>query len=280
MKPSKKSEPQNTTTGPSVPRLKNVPKNHVKPAAPPIQTVTEAVRVQKLLAGWGLASRRTIEEWILAGRIKVDGVVVKEQGLKLVPGQNLIEVDGQEVRPPVQIDPIVLAYHKPVGFVSTLEDPFSRPTILEHLPQDHRLFPIGRLDLESSGLLLVTNYGEMANRLLHPRYKVDKEYEVIIDGQLLSEAELKRFAEGLPLDDGMTAPCEIRQLVGGKYAIILREGRKRQIRRMLQVLGRQVKHLHRSRFGPIELGRLKPGETRPLNAFEMHQLLKACGLQE
>lgn len=142
-----------------------------------------------------------------------------------------------------------------------------------------RLYPIGRLDADSTGLLLMTNDGELTNRLLHPRYKVEKEYRVRFDGGPLSATERERFTRGLELDDGPTAPCHLTPTGPGECLVVLREGRKRQIKRMFTVLGRRVTDLHRVRFGPIRLRNLPPGQARPLAPDEMQALLAAAGLE-
>ncbi|HOY68374.1 MAG TPA: pseudouridine synthase [Candidatus Ozemobacteraceae bacterium] len=240
----------------------------------------EPVRLTKLLASWGLASRRTIEEWIEAGRIRLNGRTVDEQGVKADPDVDVIEVDGRRATPPATSARKYLALHKPVGFVSTMSDEHGRKALPDLLPRGlPRLFPIGRLDLDSSGLLLMTDDGELANRLLHPRYKVEKEYRVTIEGAPLTAEERRRFTGGLELDDGLTAPCGLKETGKGVYLVTLREGRKRQIRRMCAVLGREVASLHRVRFGPIPLGDLKPGEIRSLSPAETKALRQAAGLE-
>ncbi|MBP7633381.1 rRNA pseudouridine synthase [Candidatus Ozemobacteraceae bacterium] len=243
----------------------------------------EPVRLTKLLASWGIASRRAVEEWIEAGRIRLNGRVVDQQGTKADPDVDTIEVDGRRVTPPAADRRCYLALHKPLGYVSTMSDEHGRKALPDLLPkQTPRLFPIGRLDLDSTGLLLMTDDGELANRLLHPRYKVEKGYRVEIRGTPLSAEEQRRFISGLELDDGLTAPCRLKQLDKrpGVYLVALREGRKRQIRRMFAALGREVTSLHRISFGPITLGTLEPGATRPLTDAETKALRQAAGLGE
>jgi len=241
----------------------------------------EPVRLTKLLASWGLASRRAIEEWIESGRIRLNGRTVTEQGVKADPGIDVIEVDGRAVAAPVSTDRQYLAIHKPLGYVSTMSDEHGRQALPDLLPKGlPRLFPIGRLDLDSSGLLLMTDDGELANRLLHPRYKVEKEYRVTMNGTPLSTDERRRFEAGLELDDGLTAPCLLKSLGSGSYLVTLREGRKRQIRRMFSALDRDVTALHRIRFGPIALGALAPGALRTLSAAEIKTLRHAAGFEE
>ena len=235
------------------------------------ETGGEAVRLQKVLSSWGLASRRTIEQWMLAGRITVDGVIADTLGLKVVPDACTICLDGRVVTPP---EPdghghLVLAFHKPVGVITSLKDPRGRKTICDFLdPNLPRVYPIGRLDYDSSGLLLLTNDGELTNRLLHPRFKVEKEYVARIADLELSVQDLEAFRSGLELDDGRTLPCRITAAGNGRYHVVLREGRKRQVRRMFAVLHRKVISLHRIRFGSVVIGDLAPGAVRPLSAAE------------
>lgn len=240
----------------------------------------DPVRLTKLLASWGIASRRAVEEWIDAGRIRLNGRVVDQQGTKADPNVDTIEVDGRRVTAPSAERRCYLALHKPLGYVSTMSDEHGRKALPDLLPKGlPRLFPIGRLDLDSTGLLLMTDDGELANRLLHPRYKVEKGYRVEIRGTPLSADEQRRFASGLDLDDGLTAPCRLQpSKQPGVYLVALREGRKRQIRRMFAALGREVTALHRISFGPITLGTLEPGATRPLTEAETKALRQAAGL--
>lgn len=241
----------------------------------------EPVRLTKLLASWGIASRRAIEEWITTGRIRLNGRTVAEQGVKADPDVDEIEIDGRKVTAPVATQRCYLALHKPLGYVSTLSDEHGRKALPDLLPKKlPRLFPIGRLDLDSTGLLLMTDDGELANRLLHPRYKVEKEYQVTVHGTPLSADERRRFESGIELEDGVTAPCSLKVLSGEACVVILREGRKRQIRRMFSALYRDVTALHRIRFGPIRLGDLQSGATRMLSAAEIQALRHAAGLDE
>jgi 23S rRNA pseudouridine2605 synthase len=253
------------------------------------------VRLNKLLASWGLASRRTVETWITAGRVAVDGRLVEGQGLQVDPATVLITVDGRPVGPPAgEKGPIVWAFHKPFDVLSSLADPHGGTLLTAFLPPQPRVYPIGRLDRDSTGLLLLTNDGDLTHRLLHPRFKVEKEYLVVIAPPALTHDERRRFAQGLGLEDGITAPCHImpqrlapssgtkessptvsEQSAGVAYRVILREGRKRQIRRMFAALDRRVVSLHRCRFGPIDLGDLAPGTWRPLTSSELTTLRQA-----
>jgi 23S rRNA pseudouridine2605 synthase len=242
--------------------------------------MAKPIRIQKLLAGWGLASRRTIESWIEAGRVMVNGEVVTSQGLQ-VDEENPppIKVDGKPVQKPKKSALQIYAFYKPINVVATLSDDQGRKSISQFLPRGKRLYPVGRLDMNSSGLLLITDNGELTNRLLHPSFKVDKEYIVKIQGSTLNREEKTRFRQGLELEDGKTAPCKLIQHKNPQlFTVVLREGRKRQIRRMFEKLERKVVQLHRVGFGPIRLGNLKPGELRPLSAAEKKALLKEAGL--
>lgn len=244
--------------------------------------MTETVRIQKLLAGWGVASRRAIEKMIEEGRIEVDGERLVEQGRFIDPDNPpVIKIDGKQIHKPPQRNHSIYIFYKPVDVVTTLHDECGRKTIRDFLPADRRLYPIGRLDRDSTGLLLITDHGELTNRLLHPSYKVEKEYIVSLCDSSLTAAECSQFRSGVELDDGKTAPCELRQLKEPHtYSVIIREGKKRQIRRMFASFGRQVKTLHRIRFGPLHLGDLRPGEIRLLSDKEKSALLKAAGLND
>jgi 23S rRNA pseudouridine2605 synthase len=284
------------------------------------------IRLHKLLAGWGVASRRAVEAMILARRIRVDGEVFTDLGRRVDPAACRIEIDGRPVTPPAANVSVVMVFHKPAGVLSSLGDRFGRPTLADFFPGPERLYPVGRLDSDSTGLLLMTNDGELTNRLLHPRYKVEKEYLVQVAGPPLTAAERARFEHGLDLEDGRTAPCHLRPILRKgaadsptaspwvrraspqvpsrdrqarqkrtdaslpraaalcpptiTYRVILREGRKRQIKRMFAALDRRVVALHRIRFGPIRLGDLPPGRARPLSAEERRALLAAIGREE
>jgi len=242
--------------------------------------MSEPVRIQKLLAGWGIASRRGIERLIENGRIEIDGIRLTTQGFSIDPDQlPEIRIDGKVISPPTKQQPAIYIFHKPLGVVTTLKDERGRQTISDFLPTDRRLYPIGRLDRDSTGLLLITDYGELTNRLLHPSYKVEKEYLVKIDGEPLSPDEQKQFRQGVAIEEGITAPCRLRQLADPQcYSVIISEGKKRQVRRMFASFRRPVVSLHRIRFGPLQLGKLPPGELRLLTAEEKSALLQAAGL--
>lgn len=237
------------------------------------------MRLQKALAQAGVASRRAAEALIAAGRVSVDGQIVRELGTKVDPRRQVIAVDGQIIQTEDQVH---YALHKPSGVVSTVRDPQGRPTVrqlLRSVPQ--RIYPVGRLDADTTGLLLLTNDGELANRLMHPRYEVKKEYIATVRGSV-SDSALERLAAGIELDDGPTAPARVRRL--GKSAgatrvsIEIHEGRNRQVRRMFAAVGHPVIALHRVRIGPIRLGHLPPGAYRPLTPDEIRKLYQLVGL--
>ncbi|RDV83044.1 pseudouridine synthase [Ammonifex thiophilus] len=239
-------------------------------------------RLQKVLARAGIASRRKAEKLILAGRVRVNGQVVDKLGVKVDPERDLIEVDGKPIKLPERL--IYLAFHKPRGVVTTLHDPQGRPKVTDFLKGlRERVFPVGRLDYDSEGLLLLTNDGELAHRLLHPRFHVPKTYLVWVKGEVGKE-KLDLLRRGIELEDGPTLPVEVRALRRTKGETILqltiREGRKRQIRRMFRALGYEVSRLKRVAVGPVRLGPLRPGEYRHLTPREVESLRKAAGLVE
>ena len=232
-----------------------------------------AERLQKVLAGAGIASRRDCEALIAAGRVTVNGKVVLEPGLRVDPEQDVIQVDGEVVRRPVERTYIML--HKPVGYVSTVDDPHGRPTVLDLVDTPTRVFPVGRLDVDSEGLILLTDDGELTHYLTHPKFEVEKEYRVLLDRPLDSEA-LRQWRNGVLLNDELTAPAWVELIEtapeGPWYRIVLREGRKRQIREVAKLLGYEVQRLIRVREGDIALGDLPPREWRPLTPEEIAKL--------
>ena len=236
-------------------------------------------RLQKLLARARIASRRAAEQLIVAGRVTVNGTVVIELGAKADPARDDVRVDGERLgHPRAQ----VLLLHKPPGVVTTLSDPEGRPTVRHYLPaRFERVFPVGRLDFNSSGLLLLTNDGELAARLLHPRYRIPRTYRVKIHGHP-TPAALGRLRRGVKLDDGVTGPAQVdvERTSPSKawLRFTIREGRQREIRRMCEAVGYRVDRLVRIHFGPIELGRLEPGDWRPLRDEEVEALRAAVGL--
>lgn len=228
------------------------------------------MRLQKFLSRAEVASRRRAEVLIEAGRVRVNGVVVTELGTKVEPGTDRVEVDGREVRIGT---PVWVALYKPRGYVTTRDDPRGRRTVYDLLPPEHRgLFHVGRLDYDSEGLLLLTNQGDAANRLLHPRHGVARVYDVILR-DTPDTAALERLRRGVTLEDG-TARAERVEVIGSsrrgkaRVRVLLREGRNREVRRMFAAVGHPVTRLIRRRYGPIRLGSLSAGEWRALSERE------------
>jgi 23S rRNA pseudouridine2605 synthase len=227
------------------------------------------VRLAKFLAHAGVASRRAADRVIAAGRVTVGGEVVTDPARDVGAGDD-VRVDGAPVTAEAHE---VWAVNKPAGVVSTAREPGKRPAVVELVRSEARLYPVGRLDADSTGLLLLTNDGELANRLTHPRYGVPKAYRA----KLLrppSERDLQRLRQGVELEDGPTAPAGARRLGEREVELVLREGRNRQVRRMAEALGNEVLALRRVRFGPIELGDLSEGGARRLSEEEIARLWK------
>jgi 23S rRNA pseudouridine2605 synthase len=240
-------------------------------------------RLQKILAHAGLASRREAEQWILKGRVAVNGATVRELGTRADPAKDSIKVDGKRIK--VASVPLYFALHKPAGVVTTLDDPQRRPDLTQfvrNLGEKKRVYPVGRLDFNSSGLILLTNDGELAQRLMHPRFGVNKVYHAKLSSCPTGE-DLARIRKGIRLEDGITAPAHARVLQklrkNAWIEIELHEGRKREVRRMFLALGFFVEKLVRVRVGAVSLGRLVPGELRPLSASEVAQLKQSVGLR-
>jgi 23S rRNA pseudouridine2605 synthase len=231
------------------------------------------VRLVKYLAHGGVASRRMAEKIIANGRITVDGKVVTDPA-RDVDEDNDVRVDGG----PVGVEAHeVWAVNKPAGVVSTAKEPGERPAVVSLVDSEARLYPVGRLDAESTGLLLLTNDGELANRLTHPRYGVAKAYRA----KLLrapSDRDLERLRRGVDLEDGRTSPAEVSRVGDCEIEIVLREGRNRQVRRMVEAVGNKVLDLRRVRFGPLALGRLALGGARRLSDGEIARLWKDAEL--
>ncbi len=233
------------------------------------------MRLAKFLAHGGVASRRRAEEIVAKGLVTVGGEVVTD------PARNVEE--GDDVR--VNGDPVgaeareVWAVNKPAGVVSTAREPGARRAVVELVDSRARLYPVGRLDADSTGLLLLTNDGALANHLTHPRYEVAKTYRARLEHPP-RPAELTRLREGLELEDGPTAPAEVRQVGDREIEVVLREGRNRQVRRMLDAVGNPVVALQRIGFGPLRLGGLKEGKARRLSGAEVEELRRAGGQGE
>lgn len=241
-------------------------------------------RLQKLLSQWGIASRRHAEEMIQAGRVRVNGEIA-HLGQKADPQSDRIAVDGKTIKSNNRPEQVYILLNKPAGTVSTCSDPQGRPTVIQLLPTSLQtgqgIYPVGRLDADSTGALLLTNDGDLAFRLIHPRHSVPKTYQVWVKGKP-PENILQKWREGVILEGKKTLPCEIRVLKTGSkdestlLEVILKEGRNRQIRRVAEQLGYPVIQLHRSAIGPIQLHlpnqRLLPGEYRYLTNVEINFL--------
>jgi 23S rRNA pseudouridine2605 synthase len=225
-----------------------------------------SVRLNAYLARAGVASRRRADELIKAGRVTVNGR--RGELNDFVGGRDVIEVDGERVSPQE------LAYvllHKPAGVVTTASDPHGRRTVVDLVDHPSRVVPVGRLDADTTGVLLLTNDGELAHRLSHPRYEVNKVYEVEVEGEPSREV-LRRLAEGVELDNGRTAPARVRRLGPSRLELTIHEGRKHQVKRMCEAVGYPVRRLHRSRYAGLELTGLAPREWRELTSNEIAEL--------
>jgi 23S rRNA pseudouridine2605 synthase len=227
------------------------------------------VRLAKYLAHSGVASRRAAEKLVAAGRVSVAGEVVRDPA-RDVDESSGVAIDGAPVAPEPRE---VYALNKPAGVMSTARDPGGHPTVVGLVPSERRLYPVGRLDADSTGLILLTNDGELANLLMHPRYGVQKTYRFATPSPL-GEPVLRRLREGVLLDDGPTAPAKVRQLAPRRYEMTIGEGRNRQVRRMLEAVGSRVLSLERVAFGPLRLDGLEPGAYRRLSAAEVERLRK------
>ncbi|MCF8034653.1 MAG: rRNA pseudouridine synthase [Desulfarculaceae bacterium] len=239
-------------------------------------------RLQKILAQAGVASRRAAEDIILAGRVAVDGQVVRQLGTTADPAEQKITLDGKPL--PAAEKKQYWLLNKPTGVVSTVDDPQGRPTVRGLLPSeaDARLYPVGRLDFNSEGLMLLTNDGELAQRLMHPRHQVAKRYLVWVEGRPGQRA-LEALRKGVEISGQKTAPAKVgiksATKSGSKLSITIIEGKKREIRRMCAAVGHPVKRLVRMSMGPLHLGDLPQRSSRPLKAAEVDQLRKAVGLK-
>jgi 23S rRNA pseudouridine2605 synthase len=224
------------------------------------------VRLNAYLARAGIASRRGAEALIRAGRVTVNGEVA---GLAtFVEGKDRVEVDGAEVGP----EPLTyVLLHKPAGVVTTARDPHGRPTVVGLVGHERRVVPVGRLDADTTGVLLLTNDGPLAHRLMHPRYEVDKVYEVEVEGEPSDEA-LEALRRGVELDDGPTAPAEAQRRAPSLLELTLHEGRKHQVKRMFAAVGYPVRRLHRSSYAGLTADGLRPGEWRELRPEEVERL--------
>jgi 23S rRNA pseudouridine2605 synthase len=253
-----------------------------RPVEPPLweqwaaasAALPQGERLQKVLAirGWG--SRRVCEELIAAGRVTVNGEVAV-LGRRVDPDVDKVEVDGV----PIGTRPGLVYYllNKPTGVVTTAFDPQGRPTVVDLVPNEPRVFPVGRLDVGTEGLLLLTNDGDLAQRLTHPSHGVEKEYLAEVDGGNVAQGRVRALREGIELEDGMTAPATVSQPSPGVLRITIHEGRNRQVRRMCEAIGHPVTRLVRVRIGTLQDRTLKPGEWRTLEQAELVALVEAVG---
>jgi len=236
------------------------------------------MRLQRALAAAGLGSRRACEDLIRAGRVTVDGVVA-ELGMSVDLDHQALTVDGRAV---LSQHKEYWILNKAAGVVSTVSDPEGRETVVDCVPAGVRVYPVGRLDQFTTGLLLLTNDGELANRLLHPRYGVGKEYRALVRGRI-DDSDLRRLREGVQLDDGLTAPATVRILSRDErtteVAMVIHEGRNRQVRRMVEAIGHSVLRLHRTRFGGLSDDGLGLGWARALTTDEVARLRSGAGLE-
>jgi 23S rRNA pseudouridine2605 synthase len=230
------------------------------------------MRLAKYLAHAGVASRRAAEQLVFGGRVTVGGETVVDPA-RDVGEDDAIAVDGRPVG--LERRHVVYALNKPAGYVSTVKDPQGRPTVVSLIPSRERLYPVGRLDADTTGLLLLTNDGELAHRLTHPSFEVPRVYRAQVRNAPLREPALRRLREGVQLDDGMTAPAGVRRLTPDRVELTIHEGRKRQVRRMLDAVGHRVLRLERVAFGPLRLGDLPLGGHRRLKAAEVEELRRA-----
>ena len=230
------------------------------------------MRLAKYLAHAGVASRRAAEQLVFGGRVSVGGEVVRDPA-RDVSDADAVRVDGRAVAP--RSDQVVYAVNKPAGVVSTARDTHGRPTVVGLVDAGRRLYPVGRLDAESTGLILLTDDGDLAHRLTHPSFEVPRVYRAKVARGPVKEAALHRLRDGVELEDGPTAPARVRRLGPDVIELTIHEGRKHQVRRMCEAVGHPVIALERVAFGPLRLGRLAPGANRQLTAGEVERLRAA-----
>jgi len=231
-------------------------------------------RLQKIISAAGITSRRASEELILAGRVTVNGTVVTELGSKADPAKDTITVDGKQLT--IAAKRLYILLYKPVGYMTTLDDPEGRPLVTELLKElGERVYPVGRLDYNTEGLLLLTNDGDWANHLMHPRHEVEKEYHVRVRGKV-HRSQLDQLAHGVDLEGRKTAPARVAMIKEGEqndwFSLTIHEGRNRQVRRMCEAVSLSVVRLRRVRYGMLSLDTLKPGEFRFLTEAEVSGL--------
>lgn len=233
-------------------------------------------RLQKVLAESGIASRRKCEEYIEAGRVSVNGIIINKLGTKVDPYSDKIEFDGKEVF--IEKEKIYILLNKPIGYVTTVKDQFNRDKVLDLINIKERIVPVGRLDMYTSGALILTNDGEFVNKVTHPKNKIDKTYTVTLKG-MVSDDEIEELRNGVVLDDGFkTSPAKVKRIMEKdektRLEIVIHEGKNRQIRRMCDAIGKKVLALHRAKIGNITLNGLKIGQWRYLRKDELKEFVK------
>ncbi len=231
-------------------------------------------RLQKIISAAGITSRRASEALILNGQVTVNGVVVTELGSKADPAKDTITVDGKALK--ISVQRLYILLNKPPGYITALKDGQGRPLVTDLLKEvPDRVYPVGRLDYNTEGLLLLTNDGDWANRLMHPRNEIEKEYHVRVRGKVIDQ-QLKRMAEGVELEDGKTAPAVVNLVKSGEQndwiSVAIHEGRNRQVRRMCEAVSLSVVRLKRIRYGTLALGTLRAGQFRYLSDAEVREL--------
>ncbi len=241
---------------------------------------SDLVRINRYISMCGVASRRKADELVLAGKVEVNGKVMTDLGTKVNPRKDKVFVDGKQV---AQVhDHLYLVLNKPKDAITTLSDEKGRTTVMSMVKTKQRVYPIGRLDRNTTGVLLLTNDGDFANAMMHPKFEVSKSYQVTLETALTQE-HASQLRKGMKLEDGKTAPADVYILPGGKgkeVGIIIHEGRNRQVRRMFESLGYEVKKLDRAAYGPITKEGLKRGETRSLTKSEVRKLKEMAGIPE
>ena len=234
------------------------------------------MRLVKFVANAGVASRRASEQLIADGRVQVNGATVDDPARDVTEADE-VSVDGSAVALPGAAELVVHALNKPAGVVSTASDPQRRRTVVSLVPAGRRLYPVGRLDIDATGLVLLTNDGGLAHRLTHPSFEVPKTYRAVVGGGPVRDTQLRRLRNGLVLEDGPTAPARVRRLAPDTIELTIHEGRNRQVKRMCEAVGHRVVSLQRTAFGPLALGDLATGRSRRLTAAEVQALSAAAG---
>jgi pseudouridine synthase len=229
----------------------------------------ETMRLQKFIAHCGVASRRAAEVMIQEGRVKVNHLTVSELGTSVLPGVDVVEVDGRIIRQPD--DHVYIMLNKPVGYITSVKDNFGRPTAVDLVKQDRRVYPVGRLDYDSEGLILLTDDGGLTHRLTHPSHEFVKRYYIETD-RFLEDSALMTLGSGVDIGDYVTRPAQVERQEGNGLIIGIHEGKNRQIRRMIEAVDASVTRLRRLSIGPLEMGNLKPGAWRYLTTEEVESL--------